>query len=114
MVGEPPVTRTPYALEPAPVVGSVPVGVPELMVLFFNNGLPPATRTPVVWEPPGPLIVMFSIVPLTDAVTIPLIVVVPPPTPPVTVMPDARVKALNVPLCTSTLELPVPVARIWA
>ncbi|MEI2671570.1 MAG: hypothetical protein V9G13_10725 [Marmoricola sp.] len=34
-------TRTPYALEPAPV------GVPELMMLSFNNGLPPATSTPV-------------------------------------------------------------------
>ena len=98
MVGDPPVTRTPYALEPAPVVGSVPVGVPELMMLFFSNGLPPATTTPVVWKPPGPLIVMFSIVPLTDAVTMPVTVVVPPPTPPRTVMPDTRVKAPYEPL----------------
>ena len=102
MVGDPPVTRTPYALDPAPE------GVPELMMLFFNNGLPPATSTPV----PEPVIDMFSIVPLTDAVTMLLTVVVPPPTPPRTVMPDWRVKLPKVPLCTNTFVLPLMPARV--
>lgn len=95
MVGLPPVTRTPYALEPAPV------GVPELITLSFNCGLPPPTSTPVVLAPPDPVIDMFSMVPLTEAVTVPEIVVpVLLPLfqelskPPVTVIPDARANPL--------------------
>ncbi|MEI2671576.1 MAG: hypothetical protein V9G13_10755 [Marmoricola sp.] len=85
IVTAPPVTCTPYALEPAPV------GVPESMMLFFNTGLPAVTSTPAVSVPPGPVIVMFAIVPLAEASTPPLTVVVPP-TPPVTVRPGCRVK----------------------
>ena len=96
-------TRTPYALAPAPD------GVPELMMLFLSTGLPAVTSTPVVLAPPGPVIVMFAIVPLAEASTPPVTVVVPP-WPPETVMPGWSVKPpAKVPLCTRTLA-PVPTA----